>query len=438
MDATMEEKIAEMVRRIVEAVDPDKIILFGSHARGHAGPDSDVDLLIIGPTDSPAYKRTGMLYHALRGMGVPKDLVWCTPDEADERRGGTNDVVARALREGRTLYDREAPYPMHPNREYVPPDQLRDLLRLMLSIRRFEEVASERYFASWKAGQFMGALHTYVGEEAIAVGACTCLRPDDYVVSTHRGHGHCLAKGADLGKMMAELSGRATGYSRGYGGSMHIFAPELGLLGGNGIVGGGLPLAAGAAFTAQYTGTDRVAVCFFGDGASKQGTFHEAFNLCALWDLPAIYVCENNCYAATTPTADSCPLVDIAELAHGYGCPGVVVDGNDVLAVHEAVGGAVANARKGGGPTLIEAKTYRMKPHCMVIRETREQCELEEWEARCPINRFEAYLQAEGLLTADEIAAVHEEVDQSLAAAARFAEESPWPDPAKVLDVLWA
>lgn len=318
------------------------------------------------------------------------------------------------------------------------PDELRRLYRLMVTIRRFEEVATERYLAAGRAGQFMGALHTYVGEEAIAVGVCSLLRQDDFVVSTHRGHGHCLAKGADPGPMLAELAGRETGYSRGYGGSMHIFAPELGLLGGNGIVGGGMPLAAGAAFTAQYIGTDRVAVCFFGDGASKQGTFHEAFNLCALWDLPAIFVCENNCYAATTPVADSCPVVDIAEMAQGYGCPGMVVDGNDVLAVRAVAEEAVARARTGRGPTLIEAKTYRMKPHCMVIRETRDQCELDEWAEKDPIRRFEAYLLGEGGLVEEELRTIRDDVDALLATAAAFADAGPWPDPARVTDVLWA
>lgn len=318
------------------------------------------------------------------------------------------------------------------------PAQLREFLRLMLSIRAFEETASERYFASWKSGQFMGALHTYNGEEAIAVGVCQALQPDDYVISTHRGHGHCVAKGADPGRMLAELSGRVDGYSRGHGGSMHIFAPELGLLGGNGIVGAGLPLAIGAAFTAQYNETGQVAVCFFGDGASKQGTFHESFNLAALWDLPCVFVCENNCYAATTPTSDSCPLVDFAEMAHGYGCPGVTCDGNDVLAVHEAAQAAVAHARSGRGPYLLEAKTYRMKPHCMVIRETREQCELDEWTDKDPIARFEGYLLESGALSAEAIQAVHEQVTHEMAAAAQFAEASPWPDPAEVGRALWA
>jgi TPP-dependent pyruvate/acetoin dehydrogenase alpha subunit len=313
----------------------------------------------------------------------------------------------------------------------------RELLRRMHLIRYFEEVATERYFASWKSGQFMGALHTYVGEEAIAVGACFDLRPDDYVVSTHRGHGHCIGKGADPARMMAELAGKQTGYSHGYGGSMHIFAPELGLLGGNGIVGGGLPLAAGAAFTCQYLETDRVTLCFFGDGASKQGTFHEAFNLAALWDLPVVYVCENNCYAATTPVADSCPVGDIAALAAGYGRPREVVDGNDVLAVREAARTAIERARNGGGPTLLEAKTYRMKPHCMVIRETRDQCELDEWEARDPIAQFARQLVEAGVLTAEEVAAVRGEACATMAAAAQFAEDSPWPDPARVAEVLW-
>jgi len=316
--------------------------------------------------------------------------------------------------------------------------QLREFLRLMVASRAFEETATERYFASAKAGQFMGALHTCHGQEAIAVGVCQALRPDDYVISTHRGHGHCLAKGADPGRMLAELSGRVDGYSRGYGGSMHIFAPELGLLGGNGIVGGGLPLAIGAAFTAQYNETGQVAVCFFGDGASKQGTFHESFNLAALWSLPCVFVCENNCYAATTPSTDTCPLVDFAEMAHGYGCPGVTCDGNEVLAVHEAAQAAVAHARSGRGPYLLEAKTYRMKPHCMVIRETREQCELDQWSEKDPIAQFEGYLLESGTLNAEEIKAVYEQVAREMAAAAEFAEASAWPDPAEVAKALWA
>jgi len=308
----------------------------------------------------------------------------------------------------------------------------------MRTIRRFGETATEQYFAAWKSGQFMGALHTYHGQEAVAVGVCQALSEGDMILSTHRGHGHCLARGADPGRMLAELAGRSTGYSRGYGGSMHIFAPELGLLGGNGIVGGGIPLAIGAAFSAQYRETGAIAVCFFGDGASKQGTFHESFNLAALWDLPIVFVCENNCYAATTPVSDSCPVADIAELAHGYGAPGKTVDGNDVLAVHELAQEAVAHARSGRGPFLLEAKTYRMKPHCMVIRETRDPGELAGWAEKDPIARFEQRLQDEGWLTADEIASVRAEVEATLAAAAQFALDSPWPDPATVAQVLWA
>jgi acetoin:2,6-dichlorophenolindophenol oxidoreductase subunit alpha len=219
---------------------------------------------------------------------------------------------------------------------------------------------------------------------------------------------------------------------------MHIFVPELGLLGGNGIVGGGLPLAIGAAFTCQYRASGDIAVCFFGDGASKQGTFHESFNLAALWDLPIVFVCENNCYAATTPVSDSCPVVDIAELAHGYGCPGQTVEGNDVLAVHELAQEAVAHARSGRGPFLLEAKTYRMKPHCMVIRETRDQCELDGWAEKDPITQFEARLQAEHWMAADGIAAVKTEVEATIATGAQFALDSPWPDPADVAQALWA
>jgi len=308
------------------------------------------------------------------------------------------------------------------------------MLRQMITIRRFEEEVKRLY----RAGDITGAIHLYIGQEAVAVGACQALRKDDYVTSTHRPHGHCLAKVFKVKPTMAEMMGRVTGLSKGRGGSMHQFDLSCGFLGGNGIVGGGIPLAIGAAFSAQYRETGAIAVCFFGDGASKQGTFHESFNLAALWDLPIVFVCENNCYAATTPVSDSCPVADIAELAHGYGAPGKTVEGNDVLAVHELAQEAVAHARSGRGPFLLEAKTYRMKPHCMVIRETRDQGELAGWAEKDPIARFEQRLQDEGWLTADEIASVRAEVEATLAAAAQFALDSPWPDPATVAQVLWA
>ena len=236
------------------------------------------------------------------------------------------------------------------------------MLKLMYTIRQFEEKARQLF----RQGLIYGALHPYVGQEAVAVGACAALENDDFVVSTHRGHGHCIAKGADLKRMMAELLGRETGYSKGRGGSMHMFSVEEGLLGGNGIVGGGLPIALGSAFSAQYRQSGQVTLCFFGEGAASNGTFHESMNLASLWRLPVVYICENNLYAATTPVSDSAPIENIADRASAYGCPGLVVDGNDVVSVYEAVQQAVARARAGEGPTLIECKTFRFYPHCMV------------------------------------------------------------------------
>lgn len=320
----------------------------------------------------------------------------------------------------------------------IAPDEMRQMLRLMHAIRKFELTAQDLFEEGLAVGQFLGALHSYEGEEAIAVGVCAHLRDDDYVFSSHRGHGHSVAKGADLRAMMAELLGKQTGISRGRGGSMHMFDPEIGLMGGNGIVGGGTPLALGPAFAAQYRGTDQVTVCFFGEGAAAQGVFHESLNLASLWDLPVIYVCENNLWAATTPISDAWPVDDLAPRADSFGMPGVTVDGNDVLEVHEAAGAAVDRAREGGGPTLIEAKTYRHRPHCMVIPEHRDEDELEHWHGRDPIPRFEEHLLAEGVITDDELADMVTEIEAELAAAADFARESDPPDPETVTDYLWA
>ncbi|HUS80274.1 MAG TPA: thiamine pyrophosphate-dependent enzyme [Armatimonadota bacterium] len=320
----------------------------------------------------------------------------------------------------------------------IAQDKLIEMLRLMQSIRGFEKKAQELFKEGLAVGQFLGALHSYEGQEAVAVGVCTCLRPDDYVLSTHRGHGHFLAKGGDMKAMMAELLGKETGVSRGRGGSMHMFDPGLGLLGGNGIVGGGTPLALGPAFAAQYRGTDQVTVCFLGEGAATQGAFHESLGLASLWSLPVIYVCENNLWAATTPVSHSWPVHDLAPRAESFGMPGATVDGNDVLAVHEVAGEAVARARGGDGPTLIEAKTYRHRPHCMVIPEHREAEELEQWRRRDPIPRFERHLLDTGVMTEAEIEELRAGVDAELEAAADFARSSPLPDPAAYADYLWA
>lgn len=316
-------------------------------------------------------------------------------------------------------------------------DALRQMLRTMLRIRGFETTAKQLYQEYWDMGNFMGALHSYEGQEAVATGACACLRDDDYVFSTHRGHGHFIAKGGTVHEMMAELLGKETGCSRGRGGSMHMFKPEKGLMGGNGIVGGGIPLALGPAFAAKYRGTDQVTVTFFGDGASSQGVFHESMNMAALWDLPMVYVCENNCYAVNTRSSDAVSVPSVADRAAAYGCPGATVEGNDPLPVYQAVLKAIEHARAGHGPSLVEAKTYRMAPHCMVIRETRDEAELQAWAEKDPIALFEARLQAEGVMSAEEVKQTRAEVDAELAEAVEQAISAPYPDPARMAEDLW-
>jgi pyruvate dehydrogenase E1 component alpha subunit len=300
-----------------------------------------------------------------------------------------------------------------------------EMLRRMVTIRRFEEEVKRLY----RAGEITGAIHLYIGQEAVAVGACAVLRDDDFVTSTHRPHGHCLAKVCDLPRTMAEMMGKATGLSGGFGGSMHQFCKEKGFLGGNGIVGGGMGIALGAAFSARYRGTDQVTVCFFSDGAANQGVLSECLNLAALRKLPVIFLCENNGYAATTPVEKSACTPDIAPRAAPFGIPWAICDGNDVLDVHRSVGKAVARARQGEGATLIEAKTYRAEPHCGIIADGRDKDELAAWKsaAHDPISRFEAHLLADGGLAADEIQAVHAAVEAELAAAVDFARQSPLP-----------
>ena len=320
----------------------------------------------------------------------------------------------------------------------IEQDKLKKMLRLMHTIRAFEGKARELYEQISIRGTFPGALHSYEGEEAVAVGACVDLRRDDFILSTHRGHGHCIAKGGDVKRMMAELLGKETGISKGRGGSMHMFNPALGLLGGNGIMGAGIPLALGPAFTAHYRGTDQVTVCFFGDGSACQGTFHESLNLASLWNLPVIYICENNQYAVTTPVAESWAVPNIADRAAGYGCPGEVVDGNEVLAVHKAVSEAVRRAREEGGPTLIECKTYRYQAHCMVIPDRRDPEETEKWKKRDPILRFEQYLLDQQIMSEAEQTQLRNQVNELIEEAAAFAEESSLPAPETVAEYLWA
>jgi len=306
------------------------------------------------------------------------------------------------------------------------------LYRTMLKIRLFEEKTAEVF----SEGRIHGAVHLYIGEEAVATGACAALRPDDYITSTHRGHGHCLAKGGQPDRMMAEIFGKATGYCKGKGGSMHIADLDVGILGANGIVGGGIPIAVGAALGTRIKKEDRVTLCFFGDGASNTGSFHESLNLASVLQLPVVFVCENNQWAVSTPARYSLRVENVADRAVSYAMPGVVVDGNDPLAVYEAVHEAVERARGGGGPTLIEAKTYRWEGHYRGDPETyRSREEVREWrEKRDPIKLFGEKLKREGILTDEEATTIRAETEKLIEDAVRFAEESPLPS----LDLLYA
>jgi len=313
---------------------------------------------------------------------------------------------------------------------------LLSLYREMLVIRRCEEQLARAH----QAGLIHGACHTYVGQEAVAVGVCAHLRPEDAVFSTHRGHGHALAKGVTPHAVIAELFGRATGCSQGRGGSMHLFAPEVGMMGTSGIVGPCILQAAGAGYSFRLLGLDRVGVAFFGDGASNNGAFHEGLNMAAIWDLPALFICENNMYATEVPYSYASRNTEVAQRAAGYGIPGVSVDGNDVLAVYEVAGAAVRRARSGGGPTLIECKTYRTRPHSEGMRDGgyRTMEEIESWKARDPIQMLHATLLADGQIGEDELAEIDAEVQAQIADAYEFAKNSPYPDPATASDHIYS
>jgi TPP-dependent pyruvate/acetoin dehydrogenase alpha subunit len=311
------------------------------------------------------------------------------------------------------------------------------LLRTMLRIRAFDE----RVVTLFASGKIAGALHSYVGEEAVAAGVCANLRPDDYLTSTHRGHGHLLAKGGLMSRMMAELYGRVDGYCRGKGGSMHIVDLSLGILGANGIVGAGIPIATGAGTAIRMRGTDQVVACFFGDGAANIGTFHEGVNLAATWRLPIVFVCENNLYAQFTPQALHAATADLFSRAHGYGIPGVSVDGNDVMAVAAVAAEAVARARAGQGPTLIEAKTYRWHGHAINNPASalgRPEEEVAAWKARDPIPALEEVIRRHRLADADEVDRIRGEAEAELEAAIAFAEASPHPAPEEALLHVYA
>lgn len=305
-------------------------------------------------------------------------------------------------------------------------DFLRDLYRRMVTIRLFETKIEELFLG----GEIPGFVHLYTGEEACGVGVCANLKKDDLITSTHRGHGHCIAKGAGVNKMMAEIFGKKTGYCKGKGGSMHIADFEVGMLGANGVVGGGYNLAVGAALAAKLRKSGQVAVTFFGDGASNRGTFHEGLNMAAAWKLPVVFVCEMNEWASTTPYKTTTAIEKIADRAVGYGIPGVTVDGNDVFAVYEAAKEAVERARQGGGPTLLELRTYRIKGHFVGDPELYRSKEevIDRFVKNDPITRFAETVVANGWLQQQELDAIKQEVAKLVDESVEQARRDPYPD----------
>ncbi len=305
------------------------------------------------------------------------------------------------------------------------PDLLKGALRKMYLIRRFEEGAEECY----TRGLIHGTMHLSIGQEASAVGICMPLTDTDQITSTHRGHGHCVAKGAEVKRMFAEFFGKETGYCKGRGGSMHIADFSKGNLGANGIVGGGIPIAVGAALSAKRLKTGAVVVCFFGDGANNEGSFHESLNMAAIWKLPVVFVCENNKYGMSVSTERSTAVKSIAERAAAYSMPGVTVDGNDFSAITEASERAVAAARAGQGPSLIESMTYRWRGHSKSDRNRyRTKEEIAEWMAKDPIERFAVVLREHGILNGIEQKSMEEDVNREIAESIEFARNSPDPE----------
>jgi TPP-dependent pyruvate/acetoin dehydrogenase alpha subunit len=316
-------------------------------------------------------------------------------------------------------------------------EKLLHLYQVMLTIRRFEE----RVVIDYQSGAIPGIVHSYIGQEAIATGVCTNLRLDDRIISNHRGHGHCIAKGADINRMMAEIYGRKTGYCKGKGGSMHIADFGIGMLGANGIVAAGLPIAAGAALAAQLEGGDKVVVMFFGDGATNEGEFHEVLNLASIWKLPLIFACENNLYSVNTPVQYATGLEHVSERATGgYGIPGVIVDGNDVVAVYEATEKAVAGVRAGGGPVFLEFMTYRWRGHFEApgIPDLRPVEELETWKKKCPIAGFERILLEKDIVSRQTLEEIDARVMQQIESAVSYALASPFPAPEDALEDVFS
>ena len=303
------------------------------------------------------------------------------------------------------------------------------MLKRMMLIRRFDETVKDLV----QSAELVGMAHCYIGEEAVAVGACTALRDEDYITGNHRSHGHPISKGGDVRRAMAELLGKATGYCKGKGGSMHLADFEIGILGESGIVASALPVAVGAALGSKMQNNDRVVISFFGDGASNQGACHEAMNMASIWKLPVIFLCENNQYAVTTSFRDTVAVENVSDRAVAYSMPGVLVDGQDVMAMHEATVAAIQRARAGEGPSLIEARTYRYEDHSeglnRILREPyRTDEEVEQWKERDPISLHSTWLKEQGVATEEEIESVWAEVSQAIDDALEFARNSPYPD----------
>jgi 2-oxoisovalerate dehydrogenase E1 component len=310
------------------------------------------------------------------------------------------------------------------------------LLKTMLLIRRCEE----QLVKSYARGEIAGGMHTYIGEEAVATGVCAHLRSDDAVFSTHRGHGHALAKGMKPERLIAEVLGKASGCCGGRGGSMHLFEPKVGFYGTSGIVGPSILLASGAGYAAQLSGSDRVGVAFFGDGASNNGAFHEGINMATVWQLPVIFVCENNMYATEVAFTSASRSESVASRACGYNLPGVEVDGNDIMAVYQAAEIAVHRARSGAGPTLIECHTYRTRAHAEGMRDAgyRTAEEVEQWKERDPIQLWKSRLLESGMVTTAEIDQLETETLRIAEEAAQFARQSPMAEPSTLFDHLYA
>jgi pyruvate dehydrogenase E1 component alpha subunit len=321
----------------------------------------------------------------------------------------------------------------------IAPEIVIDIYQRILRIRRFEEEVGRLF----KNGQLPGFVHLYIGEEAVGAGVCAALRDDDYIISTHRGHGHVIAKGGDMNRMMAELFGKATGYCKGKGGSMHIADFSIGMLGACGTVGGGIPIAVGAGFSAKYRGSDQVSVCFFGDGASNEGSFHESLNLASAMKLPVIFVCENNQYGEFTPSIHAMNIQNIADRAVGYGIPGVIADGTNALEMYSVMREAVERARRGEGPTLIEAKTHRRGGHAegeeafLAGQVYRLPEETEAAQQKDPLTILHTYIVENQLVAPTELESFDHHATQAVVEAVAFARSSPDPLVESLFEDTW-